>query len=138
MTGRVFIDTNIFVYAVDKDEPQKKAIARSLISDLSNKNQVMISLQVLSEFYWVTTRKLKSPLSLIEAEHATISLANLPIVNTNSNTVIDAITLSREKPLSYWDSLIIQSAILGGCTTIITEDLQHDHSIANISILNPF
>lgn len=131
-----FVDTNILVYAVDRSEPRKSTIAAALLEERAA--ELVLSAQVLSEFYAVSTRRLPIPLSEEAAAALVEELARLPTVAVDLNLVRDGIRWSREAQLSYWDGLILAAARRGGCHTLLTEDLSHGATIAGVRIENPF
>lgn len=131
-----FLDTNVAVYAQDHGAPIKQSVAQALIEE--RVEELVVSAQVLAEFYWATTRRLDPPLDEEAALRATRALASLPIVTTDAAMVLDAIVLSRQHQIAMWDSLIVQAAIRAGCDEIITEDLSDGQMIAGVMIRNPF
>ena len=70
MSGKVFVDTNVLVYLFDGDAPTKQRKARQVLQEEGAENRVVISTQVLLEFYVTVTRKLGKPLAPAEAEAA--------------------------------------------------------------------
>jgi predicted nucleic acid-binding protein len=132
----VFLDTNVIVYALDRSEPYKREIAMRLLDDPSA--DFVISAQVLSEFYVVTTTKLDPPLSHDNARAALDHLCRLPVVALDDRLVADATEVAREHELSLWDAQIVQAAIRTGCEKVLTEDLNHGQEIAGVGISNPF
>jgi predicted nucleic acid-binding protein len=137
MPGSAFVDTNVLVYAVDDGEPRKRDRARSLLAAPSA-GALVVSTQVLNEFYVVTTRKLERPLPEARAAEAVKQLSMLPTVVTDVALVHSAITISRESRLSLWDALIVAAATAAGCERILTEDLSDGASIGSVKIENPF
>lgn len=137
MTGRSFVDTNVLVYRIDRADPDKRVIARRLLRD-ATPGSLVLSTQVLQEFYVVTTRKLAHPLSQDEAARAVDQLSELPVVAVDREFVRAAIRISRGAQLSPWDSLIVQAAVAGGCERILTEDLQHGALVEGVRVENPF
>jgi len=131
-----FVDTNILLYAVDRSEPAKSGIAAALLEERAE--ELVVSAQVLSEFYAVSTRRLSTPLSEAEAAAFVDDLSSLPIVAVDLDLVRDGIRWSREAQLAYWDGLIVAAARRGGCHTLITEDLSHGAMIAGVRVENPF
>lgn len=127
MSGRVFLDTNIFVYLYDSDQPVKQARARDLVERFGNSDEIIISTQVLQEFYASVTRKFAKQLSEEETLLATRNLGSLPIVQVSVGMIFEAINLSRRFQLSFWDSLILQAALDSECRLLVSEDLQHGH-----------
>jgi predicted nucleic acid-binding protein len=133
---RVFVDTNVFVYAVDRKAPAKQKLARSLLLELGS--SIVISTQVLMEFYVTTTRKLAMPLTADDAEHRVEELCELDVVAVDVPLVRAAARLSREHRLSLWDALIVESARARGCRRLLSEDLQHGREFGVVRVENPF
>jgi predicted nucleic acid-binding protein len=125
MSGRVFLDTNVLVYLYDSDAPEKQNRARLILERHGLPGAAIISTQVLQEFYVTVTRKLAKKLSEEETLLATRSLSRLPLVQVDAAMIFHAIDLAREIKVSFWDALIIQSALRADCETLFTEDLQH-------------
>ncbi len=136
MAGRSFLDTNILAYAVDDADVGKRDVARELIA--APEERLVVSTQVLSEFYVVTTRKLASPLSEQDAARAVEALSKLPTVVMDQALVRSGIGISREARLSLWDGLILAAASAGGCDRVLTEDLADGASIRSVRVENPF
>ena len=138
MSDRVFLDTNVLVYAFDDSDPAKKNRSLEILGQIGKQVQAVVSTQVLQEFYVVVLRKLKQSLSEDEAEGAVQRFAKLPVVLIDKAMVLSAIRTSRTHQLSLWDALIVQSAIESGCRKLLTEDLQHGQRIGPLQIENPF
>ncbi|MBM4365230.1 MAG: PIN domain-containing protein [Deltaproteobacteria bacterium] len=137
MTGKVFLDTNVLVYAMDDDEPAKQARARALISAASAESHV-VSPQVLQEFYNAVTRKLARPVPVDAAAQAVRVLARLTVVPADAALVLAAIDLHRRHQVSLWDALVMQAALTAGCERLLTEDLQDGFRLAGLTVENPF
>lgn len=137
MTERSFLDTSILVYRFDRDEPQKQAVAGRLLDEAAPESLV-VSTQVLQEFYVVTTRKLARPLSESAAADAVERLSALTVVGSDAAFVRAAIQISRAVRLSLWDALVVRAAVASGCDRVLTEDLQDGADIAGVRIVNPF
>ncbi len=131
-----FADTNLLVYAVDSDEPAKRGQAAATMRN--EVHSIVISTQVLAEFYVVVTRKLKSPLSESEAEQAVDALRHLPVVATDRELVAAGIARSRGSQLSLWDALIVEAALTAGCDRLLTEDLADGVRFGSLRVENPF
>jgi len=136
MTGKAFVDTNIFVYAALKplDFPEKWRMAIEL---LSSSRTFVVSTQVLNEFSAVLLRKnisdddIKSRVEVI----ATDSI----VAEITLETIRSTWEVRNRHKFSYWDSLIIASALQAGCTTLYTEDLTHTMLLdKKLRIVNPF
>lgn len=133
---RVFLDTNILVYADDRDSPEKQVIALNLIQDCFTRHNGVISTQVLQEYFVAATRKLGVSPEI--ARRKVELLANLEVVPINVDNILAAIDLQRLHGHSFWDALILQSALGSGCMICFTEDLQHGRNLGRLKIMNPF
>jgi len=131
-----FLDTNVLVYAIDRSEPAKRRIARDLLARRADDS--VVSAQVLSELYAVITRKFRDSITPGQAASFIDRISNLPVVAIDAELVRDAITVSRDAQLSYWDGLILAAARVAGCDVVLTEDLSHGSTIAGVRIENPF
>lgn len=138
MTGRSFIDTNVFVYAADEspESRRKHDIATALLAERSS--DLVVSTQVLQEFYVVVTRKLRPPVPELRAASAVHGMARLEVVQVDVPLVLAAVALSRSAGLSLWDALMIEAARYASCPQIITEDLQHGQVFDGVTVQNPF
>lgn len=138
MTASVFLDTNVLVYLFDAASPTKQRRAREIVEETTRAGSILLSTQVLQEFYVAVTRKLAKPLDEQTAEQAVRDLAILPIVRIDSALVLTAISRSRTERLSFWDALIVEAALAGGAKRLYSEDLQDGRSISGLRIENPF
>ena len=136
---RAFFDTNIFAYLHDEENPEKRQIAKELLSRWFPTGRMVISTQVLQELYVVLTRKLSPPLSSEDAldEVKKLDMGARTVV-VKPSMVFDAVRIHRENNISFWDALIVSSAVHGGCKVIFTEDLNHGQVIEGVRIENPF
>jgi predicted nucleic acid-binding protein len=137
MTDRAFFDTNVNVYLFDVAEPEKRAMAMALLQR-PLRFEPVFSAQVLSEFFTVTTHKLKRPLTPLEATEAIRDFARMEVVPVDTSLVLDAIRLRELHRLSYWDSLILAAAIRGRCEILLSEDFSHGAVLSGVRIKNPF
>lgn len=135
---RVFFDTNILVYLFDADAADKKEQACARFETEATAGLVLLSTQVLQEFYVAVTRKLSVPLEAETAEAVVRNLSALPILGIDAERILTAIGRSRRMQLSFWDALIIETALAGGAARLLTEDLQHGQIIDGLQIENPF
>lgn len=131
---RVFVDTNVFIYALDSQDTGKQQRASLVLGPLGS--QATISVQVLQEFYSVATRKLG--FSSVSAGRIIAEMATLNVVSPTPRHVIDAIDTHARYGLQFWDALILEAAVSANCETLLTEDLQHGQVIRGVRIVNPF
>lgn len=134
MTDLCFVDTNVFVHAVDDREPAKQAVARGLIQ--TRAADLVVSPQVASEFFRVASDRLG--LGHAQASEGVDLLASFRCVDLDLPLVQDAAALAQRRSLSIWDALIVRAAVRGGCSTLFTEDLADGDEIDGITIVNPF
>ncbi|CAA9411500.1 hypothetical protein AVDCRST_MAG82-818 [uncultured Rubrobacteraceae bacterium] len=132
-----FFDTNILVYFVDEDEPEKQEVARGLVQEYLIEGKGMISVQVLREFYW-TARKLRHPLSEERAYEAVRDFARFSPLAEDARMVLRAVDRTREMSISFWDALIVEAALKAGADRLLTEDMQHGQVIEGMRVENPF
>ncbi|MCP4148747.1 MAG: PIN domain-containing protein [bacterium] len=133
---KVFVDTNILVYSMDSHEPVKQEKSRSLLKRIIKDQYVVISTQVLQEFYVASTRKLNADFLLVK--EIMRSFKNFEVVTITSDIIEDAIDCSILSKISFWDALIISAAEFSKCDELLTEDLNHGQVIRNVTIVNPF
>lgn len=124
------------VYAYDHGSPGKQERAAQLLG--AEADDIVISTQVLSEFYWVVTRKLAPPLDEAEARRATRLLAALPVVAVDRALVLAAVDTAHDHRLVLWDAMIVEAAVRSGCDRLVTEDLHHGAVIRGVRIEDPF
>lgn len=136
MAERVFVDTNVVLYADDLDAGDKREKAQSLLYELYVDGNGVISTQVLQEFFVASTRKLGVPADV--ARRKVELLSRLDVVSIRPALILDAIDLHRLHSLSFWDALIVRAAAASGCQRLFTEDMQPGRTIAGVKIENPF
>ena len=135
---RYFLDTNILVYAHDCVDQKKQAVSEKLILSGIENNTAILSTQVLNEWYVTITKKVKSPLPVKSAREEIILLRALEIVEISYEMILQAIDLQVNKKISFWDSLIVVSALVSECCTLYSEDLHDGQKIGSLKIVNPY
>nr|MBS0019978.1 PIN domain-containing protein [Gammaproteobacteria bacterium] len=135
---RRFLDTNILVYLFDADSPEKKTAVTGLFETEGASGSLILSTQVLQEFFVAVTHKLARPLPPEIAEQAVRDFSTLPVRQVTPALILSAIHRSIESRLSFWDALIVETAIDAGAAAILTEDLQHGQVIGGVRVINPF
>ena len=132
------MDTNVLVYAVDDADAEKRDIARGALES-GHYGELVLSAQVLSEFYVTVIRKLAEPVSKEKAAEMVDWLGLLnPTISIDTTLIKRAIQTSRSARLSYWDSLIVAAAAQAGCELLLTEDLNDGQEIDSVRVENPF
>lgn len=133
-----FVDTNILVYAEDRDAKAKHEIARDLVVELWGDRSGALSVQVLQEFYVNVTRKLKKPLSSAKAREIIDEYLTWTVVANTGKLLTDAIDLQQKVQLSFWDAMVVQAAIDAGCTKLYSEDMNDGQRFGSVVVVNPF
>ena len=136
MKNKIFFDTNILVYSVDKFNKQKQKKARLLLKEAANENAVVISTQVLQEFYVTAVKKLNAnPLVVKEIIN---SFEKFDIIAVTVEMIKDAVDIRLLNKISFWDALIVVSAEATKCSALLTEDLNSGQIIKGVKVVNPF
>jgi len=129
---KVFIDSNVMIYAYFNQNDEKQRISRQLISQSS-----VVSTQVLQEIANTLRRKIKVDYSIIRLLLQECKQNSILHTNT-SETVFSALDISERYDFSFYDSLIVAAALESKCTVLYSEDMQHNQQIKNLTIKNPF
>lgn len=139
MNDRYFLDTNIIIYSFDDRDSDKQETAKALITDGLLHNQAVISYQVVQEFVNVSTRKFTVPLTLTDCKlYVDSVLGPMWEVYSSKELVHSAFDIAGRWQYSFYDSLIIASALEASCNILYSEDLQHGQKVYSLQILNPF
>lgn len=136
--NRVSVDTNVLIYAHDKSAGRKHDVARYRILALWEEGRGLLSTQVLQELFLGMTRKIPNPVSLALGRKIIEDLLAWEVVINDGTSVLAAIDIQSRYRLSFWDALIVQAALRGGATVLLSEDLAHGQAIQGVTIQNPF
>ena len=139
MSGRFFLDTNIFVYTFDASAPAKAAVATDIVKHAVKTKIGVISYQVVQEFLNVAMRRFESPMTAAEADQY-LAATFRPLLAVHSSPALfsEALRLGSKFRLAWHDSLIAAAAIEAQCDTLYSEDLQHGQLIESVTVSNPF
>src|SRR5271154_878195 len=138
MSGRFFLDTNIFVYAFDAKAPAKAKKAAQLIRQAADSGEGIVSYQVVQEFFNVALRRFAQPMSGAEAEQYLITVFRpLLAIHSSPALYVEALRITGKHRMAWYDSIIVASAIEGQCDTLYSEDFQHGREIEGLRIENP-
>lgn len=135
---RFFFDSNILVYLCDSAALKKREVAEALVERHLRDHDILLSTQVLQEFYVAVTRKLKPPVAPADAANMVSAFADFPTVQIDNMLIQAAIRRSQASQLSFWDGLIVQAALAGGASVLYTEDLQDGQLFDGLKVSNPF
>ena len=136
MTAKVFLDTNILVYAAigtGKDE-RKRQRALALIES----EEFGTSAQVLQEFFITVVKKAARPLLIEQALEWIDQLTTFPCCPIDHRIVRIAIEQSVRHKISYWDAAILSAAQVLGSHTVYSEDLSDAQVYSGVRVVNPF
>jgi predicted nucleic acid-binding protein len=99
-------------------------------------SEITISVQVLQEFYVNATRKLG--LTPSDARSEVELWSNRRVIQPSPKLVLSAIDSSERYRISFWDAVIVESAVSADASILFTEDLNHGQTIRGVKIINPF
>lgn len=138
MTGPVFVDTNVLVYARDAAAGRKQQGADGWMHHLWQTRQGRLSYQVLSEYYITVTAKLRPGMDPAAARRDIRALAAWRPVAVDAAVMDGAWVVQDQYHLSWWDSLIVSAAQAAGCGYLLSEDFQGGQDLDGIRVVNPF
>ncbi|MBC5767713.1 PIN domain-containing protein [Ramlibacter albus] len=132
-----FFDTNILVYTVDPRDPHRRSVAREVLRAAVDGERLVLSVQVMQEFYNVVMGK-----RLLPHANAVAALREwsrtAPVAPTTPELLWHALELRERWQFSVWDALVVQAALHAGCSRLVTEDLHHGLRIGALEVFNPF
>ena len=138
MSDRIFVDTNVLIYAHDRNAGEKYASALAVMEDLWTAGIGVLSTQVLQEFYVNITRKIPVPIPKATASVYVQRYFLWRVVAVTPPTILRAFEIEGQCKISFWDAMIVSAAVEAGSTKILSEDLNAGQMIAGIPIENPF
>ena len=134
--GRFSLDTNILVYAVDRDAGDRHERSVEIVGQAAQRDCVL-TIQALAEFFHATTRK-----NVLEPLRASAFVRDwldvFDVASADSPTLVDAMEAVAEHRLSFWDSMLWATARRAGCSAILSEDMQDGRLLGGVEIINPF
>ena len=132
-----FVDTNVLLYAtsVVPQEARKRLVARELLVE----DDLAISVQVLQEFYYQSTRPNQvAPLTHNEALEFLVDILKFQIHPVTPELFHSAVAISQRFQISYWDAAILAAARVLGCEAVYSEDLNPQQDYDGLRVVNPF
>jgi predicted nucleic acid-binding protein len=134
-----FIDTNIFVYALDETDPVKTQQARKLVAELADSGKGRISTQVVQEFCNVVLKKSAHPLLPADVGKVVRELL-APFLEHQPDIdfYFRVLDIFERYSLSFYDASIVQAANDLNCTVLYSEDLQAGIRYGKVKVINPF
>lgn len=137
MSGKCFVDTNILVYAHDRSAGVKHQRARTLVEQLWNSGEGVLSTQVLQELCINVRRKAGSPLSADEVRLLMRDYSTWEVVINTPESILKALDIEMRYIISFWDALIVQAAGDAGAAILYSEDLAAGQHYGAIQVVNP-
>ncbi len=132
---RVALDTNVLAYAEGIDDPARRKIAVSLVSDLDS-GSTFLPIQVLGELFRVLR---KAKYSAVQARAIVFRWQNtFPVIETSTTVLRAALDLTVDHRLTIWDAIILACAAENGCRLLLSEDLQDGFTWNGVTVANPF
>ena len=137
MSDVVFVDTNILVYAHDRDAGSKREKAARALDRLWDERLGRLSVQVLQEFYVTVTKKHTTSAARASAREVVSMYAPWVQHPTTSDTILRATEIADLAQVSFWDALILAAAEQAGASQLYSEDLDSGQTIVGVKIVNP-
>jgi predicted nucleic acid-binding protein len=137
MTDKVFVDTNILVYAHDRSAGPKHERARTLIEKLWTSGAGVLSTQVLQELCVNLRRKTTHPLSIEQTQQLLQDYMSWDIVTNTAESVFEALVIEQRCNISFWDALMVQAAQTSGAAILYSEDLADGQQYGPLRVINP-
>jgi predicted nucleic acid-binding protein len=136
MSALVFVDTNVFIYALDQADRKKQEAAQAWRTELWKSRTGRISFQVLQEFYVKVSQKWPDARAAARSEVRDL-LAWQPIM-MDEEVLEQGWKIQDRFQLSFWDALIVAAAKQASCKYLLTEDLQANQNLDGLLVVNPF
>ncbi len=134
--GRFSLDTNVLVYAVDRDAGERHRRSRELMGQAARCDCVL-TVQALAEFFHATTRK-----HLLEPVRASAFIRSwlevFQVTSADGEALVAAMEAVAEHRISFWDAMLWSAARRAGCSAILSEDMQHGRRLGGVEFVNPF
>ncbi|CAG0988796.1 hypothetical protein METP2_02442 [Methanosarcinales archaeon] len=136
------IDSNLLTYVFDEGEPEKREICNELVADCwKRKRDFAVSVQNLSEFYVVVTKKISNPIPAKVAKdfiELIIDFHGWHVLNYNAQTIKSAIGISTTNGIHYWDALLAATMKENNVFSIYTENDMDFKKVPWLKTINPF
>jgi predicted nucleic acid-binding protein len=138
MSERIFVDSNVLIYAHDSDAGARQSQAAQWLKQLWQSQNGRMSVQVLQEFYVNVTQKIPIPLAKPAAREVVRNYGSWVHSETTPSTVVRASEISEIWKISFWDGMIVAAAEQSEASVLLSEDLNHGQMVTGIRIVNPF
>ena len=132
---KVFIDTNIIIYANDKRDKKKQTDALKVVTDLMKSNGGTISTQVLQEYAFAALTKLNQKHDVVLRQLKL--LESFEVIRQSTEMIRRAVEIMHSYQINFWDACIVSNAEYANCSTIYSEDLNTGQYYSGIKVENP-
>ena len=136
MNDKCFIDSNVFLYMIDKSDKIKQKAAITFLNKLSRNAEIILSTQVAKEFSNIALRKLGFSSNAIS--EILTELNKYSVYDVSIETIKNGLKIRERHGCSFYDSLLLASAIENNCNIFYSEDMHHSQKIKGLQIINPF
>ncbi len=139
MSGRAFLDTNVFIYSFDEGAPLKAQRAKKLIREAVTARNGVVSYQVVQEFFNFAFRRITPPMTAPDAEQYLNEVFRpLLAIHSSPSLYTEALHLHSRYKLAWYDSLVVAAATEARCEILYSEDLQNGQKFGSLQVRNPF
>lgn len=138
MSELCFLDTNILLYLHDSEDQRKFEVASHLVLELGRRLAFVVSPQVLGEYYEVAVSKPGQYELRARYRDNVRRFRRACLAPYDADVMETAWGLQDITNYSWWDLMIVASAMKAGCRYLLTEDLMHGHELGDLTIVNPF
>lgn len=135
-SDRCFLDTNVLFYAFGESFGAKNKQSQKVVNGLIDANKLFLSTQVLQELHFNLVKK--AQVSIENSQLVLIALSRNNVVVNDVRLILEALEVQKTRQFSFWDSLIIASALSARCRYLLSEDLSHGQKIKGLEIVNPY
>lgn len=135
------IDTNVLVHAYVLSNGKKHAIAKDIVQNIWSNGGCITTLQNISEFFFVVTKKVEKPILTSKAKLIVGHLISTPqwwVIDRDETTLLQAIQLVEQYNVPFWDALVAACMLQHEIKAILTENVKDFKNLKGIKALNPF
>ena len=132
---RYSLDTNILIYAIDRDAGERHLRAMEIVDQAIDRDCILAQ-QALAEFFHAVTRKGKMPAGEAAAQ-VTDWQQLFPVVTPKPETLTQAIAAVTDHGFSFWDAMLWATLRPAGVSVLLSEDFQDGRSLGGVEFRNP-
>lgn len=135
------IDTNVLVHAYVLSNEKKHAVAKNIVQNIWRNGCGITTLQNISEFFFVVTKKVEKPMLANKAKVIVTHLINTHhwwVIDRDETTLLKAIQIVEQYNTPFWDAMIAACMLQHEIKTIFTENVDDFKNVKDIRAINPF